>query len=151
MKKLATIGFVFCLLWSTNAGAQAIVNGGLSGTIVSADVAVPPGTTVTLYTVPESGHFALTEVGSPNIPPGQIVRITVTSFGEIAGFMGAGPPQPIRSEIAPPSPPRSQVFTPGLALPQGATIQCVSELGRAMGREGGEPSDCWMTGVLESE
>ena len=62
MRKFAAIALLFsllCVLPRADVGTQAIKNG-LSGTIISASVAVTDANTSTIYTKPTTGHFVLT-------------------------------------------------------------------------------------------
>src|SRR5271155_5709763 len=133
MRMFVVVAFLLCVLSSVDVGAQTIKDG-LSGTIVSASVAVAQGSTATIYAVPASGHFVLTEIGSASGLEGETcgpLLFSVTGFGPI-------------SEVAPTTAVASfaHQFAPGLALPQGALVQCNYEGSGCLAA-----SDCYMTGV----
>lgn len=125
LRRVAALALAGVYLFSGIAGAQGITNGGLSGTLVSASVQAPfsptGGITTTIFTTPKKGHFVLTQVGSVR---GSVDLFSVTDFGPIA----------------------PGTFTPGLAVPPGASVQCTTLVNP--GSSSGQ-TDCWITGVLE--
>jgi hypothetical protein len=58
---LVSICLVLSLLWVAKVEAQAVVSGGLSGTLITR-WGVDSGSGVLLYTTSSKGHFALTQV-----------------------------------------------------------------------------------------
>jgi hypothetical protein len=132
MHRVASICLALCMLCTAKAGAQSICNGVLTGTVVSVSKTgsiITP--TLTLYTTPKTGHFVLTQVGS-SLETG-VPSFSVTKFGPLGSleFTPTGNFQP----------PTQFTFSPGLALPPGASIQCTVPGGRRV-------FDCYMTGVL---
>ena len=89
-------------LGATYAHAQSVRNGGPSGTVVSASVPTPPGSTPTAYTTPATGFFLLTTACFP-----------VTSFGVTASGFGRIPASDFCIH-----------YSPGLALPQNSAVTC---------------------------
>jgi hypothetical protein len=130
-----TLIFVALLFSVTNAAAQAVVNGGLTGKLISVSVQAPIGATpitTTVYTAPKSGHFVLTEVGSAFSGCGSYLTFDVTNFGPLGSNSPSNP---------------STTFTPGLALPLGASVECTPH--GAPCSLSVPPTDCYVIGVLE--
>jgi hypothetical protein len=150
-REITSICLMLCLSWCAAARAQAVANGGVSGTLVSVSVQEPvaAGTcgnsnnctiTTTVFETPKNGHFVLTQVGSAFSGEyrneGDSVAFSVTNFGPLGSVE---PPGPSSSALT---------FNPGLALPPGASVQCTTT-GLAGSDEPATSTDCYMTGVLE--
>jgi hypothetical protein len=93
---------VALVLYVNPANAQAVKNGGPTGTVVSASVPAPPGSTPIVYTTPATGFFLLTTACFP-----------VVSFGISASGFGRIPASDFCVH-----------YSPGLALPQNSTLTC---------------------------
>jgi hypothetical protein len=101
VKRLVSFCLALSLLSVADAGAQSIVQGGPSGTLVSA---VTTSTSlVAVYTTPAKGHFVLTQAGGPGC------AFSVQDFG-VLGDISAAP----------------LTFVPGLLLPPNTAISAVS-------------------------
>jgi hypothetical protein len=136
MQKVTWICLALCLLWGTEVRAQAMP---LRGTVVSVSVISkqggPAGPVPTIiYVTPKTGHFVLTQVGS-SIGCGTGLVFSVNNFGPL-GSLDCNSSQ------------YELLYSPGLALPQGASIECVVTM-----CTGTPPNvvcpDCYITGVLE--
>jgi hypothetical protein len=130
MQRVMSICLVLCMLCATEAGAQAIANGVLTGTVVSREGTIAGTGTIAgkgiIYTTPATGHFVLTQVGCSR-PAG--VLVSVTKFGPLGLLDSRVVPQILQL-----------TFSPGLALPSGASVQFTFNY---IGVE-----NCYMTGVL---
>ena len=102
MKKVLLICLALSLLWVADAGAQAITQGGATGTLVSAEVA-DIGSVAVIYTTPPKGHFVLTQVGGGNC------TFTVEGFGYVGASQGG-----------------AQTFTPGFFVPPSTAISAAA-------------------------
>jgi len=111
--------------------AQEITNGGLTGTIRSASVVVPPvsgGASAAVFTTPPTGNFVLTQVCLGTMS----MAIEGSTFGLIPtnnGLSGGAV--------------KCTAFHPGIALPQGETLTCI--------HEESFQSTCVITGVLSKK
>ena len=101
MKKLVAICLALILFGVADVGAEAITQGGLSGTLVSAG-APDASLGVVLYTTPSKGHFVLTQAVAGTV--------TIAGFGDFLG---------------------SHTFSPGLVIPPKTDISCFSDAGTA--------------------
>jgi hypothetical protein len=130
--------FVLSLVFvSGPAFAQAVKQGNLSGTVVSASGTAPMGgTDALILTTPASGAFVLTQIctaGAPGSNNEDNVRVVGSTVGPIAQSYDTGD---LGSCTA---------YTPGLAIPAGEELRCVQS-----GASGGAAS-CTVTGVLSKK
>jgi len=123
---LCGIGFA---LVSPPASAQKVTTGGLSGTIVSANVHLTQkGYAATMLTTPSAGsHFILTYFCAVDT-----ASLIGRTFGRIARTPGSFTTQdPCRT------------FTPGIALPAGEELICTNQ--------GNTANDCTISGVVSKQ
>jgi hypothetical protein len=119
------------------AFAQAVKQGNVSGTLVSASGSAPTGGTVaTILTTPASGAFVLTQIctaGTPAANNEVQVRVVGSTLGPIAQSYDTG------------SLGTCTVYTPGLAIPPGEELRCVQ------GGASASAVTCTVTGVLSKK
>lgn len=119
------------------AFAQAVKQGNVSGTLVSASgSALTGGTDALILTTPASGAFVLTQIctaGTPGSNNEDEVRVVGSTLGPIAQSYGTD------------SLGVCTAYTPGLAIPPGEELRCV-QAGAS-----GSAVTCTVTGVLSKK
>jgi hypothetical protein len=117
------------LVASSAAHAQAFP---LKGTMVSASITSTSSVASTIYTTPTTGHFVLMGIGALNDPAGGLTQFSATGWGSLGSICPGCNTQGAK--------PYQISFDPGVALPAGTSIQCVTA---------GAAPDCYIMGVLE--
>jgi len=119
------------------AFAQAVKQGNVSGTLVSASGSAPMGgTDALILTTPASGAFVLTQIctaGTPGSNNEVQARVVGSTLGPIAQSYGTD------------SLGACTVYTPGLAIPPGEELRCVQ------GGASASAVTCTVTGVLSKK
>ena len=138
MSRFAIAAFA-AALFATSASGQAVKNGTLSGTIVSANAVAPTGgSDAVLLTAPATGRLVITQIcaqgtsGANNGDAAQVVGSTLGRFGLAiaSGDVGEG---------------ACTNFSPGFAVPAGEELRC-GQTGAS-----GSPVSCSITGVLSKK